>query len=56
MYTESDEELRKRITRKYGMPSFVWYLRGEALDNAARFVGIERIVAEVPGDCDETCN
>ena len=60
MYIESDEALRERIAQKYGMwgafLSIVLGSHGKALDDAAKHVGIERIITEVPGDCDETCN
>lgn len=49
---ESDEDLRTRIANKYGMwgafLSHVIESSGEALDECAKHVNLQRIVVEVP--------
>ena len=54
IYRESDEDLRTRITNKYGMwGAFLTRViesNGAALDACARHVGLERIIVEVPDE------
>lgn len=51
-HRESDADLRTRIANKYGMwgafLSVVIESSGEALDDCAKHVGLERIVVEIP--------
>lgn len=46
MYIESDNDLRQRLTKKYGVPNLFWY-KGRALDVMARGLGLERIIVDL---------